>query len=592
MLDAVYSAAVAGSLALSGGGSGLISVPSAQLMPFNSFVYQHTDGFVSVEEDSALGRLLATTDRGLTDEIQFAVIPRVEFGARLTTWYDEATGQRTVNDLSGHVKLQLLDTPHFRLAVGSRDFSSESVRPKLSRAEFAVADFVYGPLQLTAGVGRADAEGVSLDGPFGGIRYSPLSWLDLLVDHDGVAGQAGVNLHASKGRYSVFLKAYATDNPAQSSAYALGFRLPLGDDSKLVPPRKPMVWGLKKEERLAGSGEARDGMLARGATDGLARTYGQNLAAGDSQRCGKELTYSSYSVPVLQLQCDETEYRVGWATGLSQDQELAPHAQLRLEPVQTYAVGTEVGRMDYSVALRPSLQAVLWQGLSAHVGFDVPVSDSDDYEEGGALARYAFESGLSEFAAQFTLHAFPGLFLQATGGQTRLSREDLQFVRGDIALMLFRGRLGLHYSYTDFDPEFTAVTEAQSIGKAFLWLQPARYAVQVTGGRFLYQDTGLRVDLYKYLGRLRLGLYMKDDSELRYVGMSVAVPLGDQAYGNRWVSLSGTPHYQARLETQVSSEDNANLIRPAFMREYSPQRNLLDDVLEQWRVSPLYVQSR
>lgn len=590
MLDNIYASALAGSLALSGGGTGLISVPSASLMPLNSFEYQHTNAFLSAAEDSGIGLRQAGDDRALTDHLQFSLIPRLEFGARLTTWYFNDSSQPDLQDLSGHVKLQLLDLPNMRLALGARDISGEAT--SLAPAEFVVADANLGPFLFVAGFGRSDVKNVALDGAFGGVQYSPTSWLDLLVDHDAVATQAGIRLHATYKKYSVYVKAYATDGHKQDSAIAAGVRLPLGQDEQLVPRLKSPVWGLKPNPAVTGV-EHRDALHETWASDGLARSYGQNLAASADGHCGKEVRHSGYNIPLLQLTCDETAYRVDWLRTQDADKAAAPHVRLRLDLVQRYAVGSEVGRMDYSIAARPSLQALLYAGLSTHVAFDVPVANTDDYDSGGFFENEAYESGVSEFMAQYTIHALPGVFVQAGGGQTRQARELLQFVRGDLAAMLFEGRLGLHYSYTDFAPEFTGVAESQSLGKAFLWIQPATYAAQITAGRFLYQDSGARLDLFKYLGRVRLGLYYKDDGVEKAVGMSVSAPLGGhRGFGNRWVSVAGSPRYSAFFETQVDAPTGENLLRPNFLRQFHPQRNLLDDVLDQWRASPLYVRSR
>lgn len=578
--------ATASGLALSGGGTGLISAPDAGMLAPNSFVYQHDTGVIAVTDPRA-----QSLERSETDQVQFAPASWLEFGARLTTWYDETTGRRNYNDLSGHFKLQLFRSEAFRVAVGARDFAGEAT--SLDPAYFAVADWRTDDLSVSLGIGAADDEGASLDGVFGGVAYQPVSWLTLMADHDAAESQAGVQLSYPIRRTTLFARAYYSSNEETEFAYAAGFQVNLNQD--ITPGQGSYVPATLSQDHSAWS----DFVLFPWGADDVAGLYagGQISSETGDPRCARDVHYGSQQVPMLILHCEQGAYRVDWDSGLRQSIQprwMPFHAQVRLEPALRYAVGTEYGRFDYSLAARGSLQIHLPLGVSVYGVWDAPVDDSDEYDDRGNFRADRFQSGFYEGAAQLTLHPLPGLALQGQLGQTRIREELYDYSRLEGALSLARGRAALHVSATEFDvPSFTGVAKRQVLGRVFAWVKPAQYAIQITAGDFQYDDHGARIDLFRYIGRVRLGLYGKIGEDDKAIGYAVSVPLtGRRAWQTRHVSVSGAPHFQPTLETQVDTDNGRNPLRPNFMREFVPQRDLIDDVLDQWRMSPIYIENR
>lgn len=586
MFETIFTAATAGSIALSGGGTGLLSIPSAELMPENSIEYQYSNGVLSVDPDSDYADLAGLVDNAMTDHLQFSVVPQVEFGLRLTTWYgrDNSRGEdgRIMNDLSGHIKAQLFKREHFRFAVGVRDF--EGAAQYLAPAKFAVADFYGKRWQVVAGFGQADHGGVALDGFFGGLKLSPFHWLDVLADYDAVAWQAGLNLHVQHKGTAAYLKGYYSSQDYQDYAFAAGLRFSIDQRRESRPWFKESVWPFVRRDR---DEPHQDAIVDWRASDGYARGL---RGDGRVSSCVGSSSYSAYSVPVLRTGCRDGRTFVRWSTNSEKIQPF--HLQLRLEPAIEYTMGSEVGRFDYSTTLRSSAQLLVYGGLTVHGAWDTVLAKSDDYQDNGVYGFLGHRDGLMEAAAQYTMHALDGLFLQVTAGRSRARIQEIGFQRGEVAWLLFGGRAGLNYSYTGFDRKQSATGDYQSLGKAFFWLKPAEYAAQVTAGDFLYRDRGYRVDMYRYLGRARVGVFAKYGEETGYksAGMTVSMPLGGVA-SNRWVSVAGTPHSEIDLDTQVRVNHSENVYRPGFLQEFEPQRSLILDVLDNWRASPVYIEN-
>ena len=584
---------VAGALALSGGGTGLLSVPDAGLLAPDTVEFQHSNGILPVEGPrgaaaNPIFRRAQTSDRALNDHIQFAVLPRTEFGVRLSSWYEEGTGERQLNDLSGHVKWQAWNGARLRVAIGARDFAGEA--EAYAPAQFAVADLRGDWWQLVAGFGRSDVNNTALDGPFGGLRVAPRRWLDLMVDHDGVATNFGARLHAQAGRFGAYVQAHGSSYEEQDFVWAAGLRYRIGDDSRRVPrdlePRAA-------QPRVVGEPLAVEFLQFRGGADALAERVGAQAQA--DSRC-VPLLARAQQVPLLRAQCGEQPVNLRWQTSwsaLAGGAEAWRPLHLRIEPSARYAIGTEYGRADYAWAVRGSLEYHTPLGLGGYAAWDIPAGNSDEYGEGGVFFRSRYESGSFEQALQFTWHALPGTFVQASAGRSTLQARDLDFRRAEVASMLFGGRLALSYSHTSLDTELPRVTDSQSLFRAFAWLAAPGYALEYTRGEHLFGDTGQRVELFRYIGRTRLGIYLKDGEEQRALGMTVSVPLTPaRAWGNRWLRASGTAHFAPNLETQIDTGSRGNNLRPNFLQSFTPQRSLIEDVLDQWRYSPHYISRR
>jgi hypothetical protein len=597
------SGLAAGAIALSGGGTGLLSVPSAAILPYGVVEVQHSTGILPLDGNGGLARLASDTERALSDHIQIGVTPWLELGARLTTWYNQE-GRRSQNDLAAHMKLQLFQSDSFRFAVGTRDVAGEDGGQKFP-GYFAVGDWKNDRWEVVAGFGQSSIDNIALGGPFGGVRFAATPWLDLLSDYDGIAWNNGLRLHAQWQSAGVYVQAHHTTFEAQNVVLAAGLRFALGDTAPIVSKRKTPVDLAPVDTRSRKAvgefpviDESYEFLEQRDGAAALARSVAASQHSPTANGCARKAQARAQAVPLLQLGCERGQAELRWLTHWQawnkqgMNWSASTPISIRVEPALRYALGTELGRMDIAAALRSGIEWHSPMGLGAYSVWDVPAFNSSEYEEDGAFAQSRFESGEFESALQWTLHALPGVFAQATVGQTHIQNLPADFERAEVAAMLWQGRLALNYSYTSLDRPLSSVTDAQSLATAFVWLKHARYALQVTAGEHLYGDQGTRVDALSYLGRSRVGLYFKTGEGDQAVGLQVSVSLTPRrAFGNNYFTIAGTSHFTPGLETQVNSDNGANTLRPNFLQAFVPQRNLIEDVLDQWRFSP-YAASR
>lgn len=599
--QSLFGLAAAGSIALAGGGTGLLSVPSAGIMAMDTVEFQHGNGLISATgTDSLLGQFGADAGAVLVDHVQFAILPRTELGLRVTTIHS-ARDRRFVhplknyltNDLSGHAKFQLLDHSGLRLAVGARDFGGEAGGTKLSPAEFVVADYRADDWLLVLGYGVSDDDNVALAGPFGGLKYTAGPWLNFLLDHDAVETHVGFQAHTKLSRFDLYFNGYHSSSEHQDFVFSAGLRTPLGYGRPLftdVISSSNWLWQDK-----GGRDDALDVMFRTWSADEYALLH--KKVAGTqplNEHCANRTDFYANTISLMRLDCYSGRSRVEW---LPSYRALASpyrgHLDVRFVPILAYILATELGRFEYSLAVRATAQWNLAWGFAANAAWDQAVRSSADFRRGGRVAGARLGSEFLGYELQHTSQFLPGSFLQLTAGTALLGGDHVGYKRAEMASHFFDGRLALNHSST----RFSAVgggsfRPTQNVSRLFYWLQPGRYGLEYTRGKFFFGDHGYRVDLHRYIGRTRLGFFYRHGLSYKQqaAGMEITIALsGREALGNRWVSVKGAPQYSLPFQTTINNDDGSNSIAPGFMAEFFPQRHLVRDVLDRWRMSPSYL---
>ncbi len=602
--QSLFGLAAVGSIALSGGGTGLLSVPSAGIMAMDAVEFQHSNGLISASgTDSLLGLYGADAGAVLVDHVQFSILPRTELGLRVTTIHS-ASGQRSVhplknyltNDLSGHAKFQVLDQYGFRLALGARDFGGSTRGGiKLSPAEFVVADYRVEDWLLVLGYGVSDDENVALDGPFGGLKYTAGPWLNLLLDYDAVETHVGFQAHTKLSRFDFYFNGYHSSSDHQDFVFSAGMRTQLGYGKPLFTDAITSTNWLWKEK--SGRQDALDVMFRAWSADEFALRYQQAAGAEPlGEPCSTRSDFYANTISLMRLVCEEGRSRIEWLPSYAGPASpYRGHLDVRLVPILAYLLATELGRFEYSLAIRATAQWNLAWGFAANASWDQAVRSSADFRRGGRVAGARLGSQFLGYELQHTSQFLPGSFLQLTAGNAQLFGGHVGYKRAEVATHFFDGRLALNHSST----RFSAVgggsfRPAQNVSRLFYWLQPGRYGLEFMRGKFFFGDHGYRVDLHRYIGRTRLGFFYRHGLSYKQeaVGMEITLALtGREAVGNRWVSVKGAPQYTLPFQTTINNDDGSNSIAPGFMVEFFPQRHLVRDVLDRWRMSPSYLRA-
>ncbi len=572
----------AGALALSGA-SGLLGIPDAGVLAPGVLEYQRS----ALQLPAGVSTISAIQ----ADQWQFSPLSRLELGVKLSS--SAMPGQRESHIASYHAKLQLYRhalAPDrvFRLALGARQTAAEaSIFPSV---RYLVGDLAAPGWRLVAGYGHGRPGSLrerSLAGGFAGLSYAPRPWLDLLLDHDGAGFNAGLRLKAHAGRTSLYAQGYVRRQGTRTSlGAALGLRLMLGRDERLVPrlagpsasPRAN-AWPLRRHEFLA----------ERRGAEAVAASYGAAVQLAGQGVCAAPMQIRAQGVSLMNMACDAQGPHLRWRSVWADRADgggaswLAP-LDLRLEPILNSRGATEQDRLDGMAAARFS---VAWQGplgLGAYGVWQQGLIDADDQPHA---------DGAYEHALQYTGHIWPGGFVQFSAGRSHALGEPADFVQADALVHLLQGRVALDYSQTRWHGNEVAPRQSQRIWRAFVWAVAPRFALAYSRGQFLVGGDAQQLDLYRYFGRSRIGLYYKIAQDFEVIGVQFSIALTPSyAFGNHVLRMSGTSHFSPSLETQIKPGHPADSIVHGAVQRFVPQRSLIDDVLDQWRYNPHYIGHR
>jgi hypothetical protein len=241
--------------------------------------------------------------------------------------------------------------------------------------------------------------------------------------------------------------------------------------------------------------------------------------------------------------------------------------QFEIGPNLRYAVGTEVGLLDYSAALEVGAEVSLadvvpglfWQGVMS-----VPVAHSDDYDDRQVYAAQRHpEAGVDSGLLSWWKPLPMGLAGQVSAGYID---RDYRGALGDTVWMSQDGRWRLSAMAGSFRHEVTGVNQSPVLGTARWSLAPGAWQLEATAGRFLNGDRGYRISSNHWFGDTLFRLYYRDSegdagttvgAQRKFLGFSFSLPLGPkQAYAAGPVTVRGTDRFALGLETKVGEDDN------------------------------------
>jgi len=188
-----------------------------------------------------------------------------------------------------------------------------------------------------------------------------------------------------------------------------------------------------------------------------------------------DVTFSRYGIPNLRLSVGSAELNDFYEgrsvdplmralTPVTRDEVLADWVganntpwlkpRVTFSPVLTSFIGTEIGQADISMSMRSQLNVPLWTGAEVTAGYDINISNSDDYDLGRSLWKFRRGSGLKSLVLNQT-YQFPyDIYLTGSAGwvKERYNEEhNLAALQATWQSNNGQHRLSYHYGYLDSD---------------------------------------------------------------------------------------------------------------------------------------------
>jgi len=198
-----------------------------------------------------------------------------------------------------------------------------------------------------------------------------------------------------------------------------------------------------------------------------------------------------------------------------------------LAPGLTTFIGTEVGVFDYVLSLKPEINTQLWKGAAVTARWDLPVSWSENLEEGG---HYRNSRGPSQLDRLMLFQAFqplPSVLLQAGGGMVLPDRYG---VLNEAAWTPGEGRHRFRLAQGWNENDRTSKQSDLLIGSYRYFYAPLDLSLEAAAGKFWAEDTGVSLELKRFWEDTAVSFYFKDskgldDKKWRAVGIQFSLPL-------------------------------------------------------------------
>jgi hypothetical protein len=269
--------------------------------------------------------------------------------------------------------------------------------------------------------------------------------------------------------------------------------------------------------------------------------------------------------------------------------------RISFEPKVSSFVGTELGVVDYSIALRTNFEVPIWSGAVIKASYDENVDQTEDYEEGRTFYRYANPSRWSSYVAKQTVKLPFDVY--ASAGIGRFYDTYAQDYDGVIAEGLWQSPNGTHqFSFSGGYYEniyYDSLTREVYIGRYRYYWDDLDVNFSLEAGQYWRQDQGVKGEVTFNFGDTQVHFYAQYIvDEYEAIGLAVTVPLTFRRdMRPTLLQLKGADSWRYGLSTTVNTGLGINPLRPGRGRLLPSSNDLKYTYFNRDRLSVDYIQA-
>ncbi|MBA6223801.1 YjbH domain-containing protein [Colwellia sp. MB02u-18] len=240
--------------------------------------------------------------------------------------------------------------------------------------------------------------------------------------------------------------------------------------------------------------------------------------------------------------------------------------RVTISPALTNTYATELGVIDFSLALRADIDLPLWQGGGVSVSGQVHVANSDDFEKTAPFKRYREHTGVDR-AVFYQTFALPfGLYNQTQVGYFQ-ETYDYSGIINETAWLSPAGRhkVSANVGYFVYQ-NYNGNRDYKTMSYQYNWVEQ-NITFHATAGEFWSTDTGAKLESRFWFGDSYIGLFYENTSAQK-AGVSISIPLTsrkDMAV-TRYGQIKGKEAWRHTASTQIGKSHN----RLVFNQGYTP----------------------
>ncbi|WP_373020990.1 hypothetical protein [Thiomicrorhabdus sp.] len=277
---------------------------------------------------------------------------------------------------------------------------------------------------------------------------------------------------------------------------------------------------------------------------------------------------------------------------------------VKVKPVISNTIGSELGVYQYSLGLNTEVSAELWKGGRFSINRTDLIQNSKQYEDGGFFDDYAIPSDYIQAVLQQTLVPFKGLVNTISYHHPLKEGANTYQLIDEWRYYGFGGRHQLYgygsYNWSDKgsanykDDYFYGFN-----GYEYFWPEQG-LALNVERGTYVNEDLTTKLTLKSYVGDSQFrASWIREDSGYEKIYVSFSVPLTPRkalSLGPATVRGEGKWAYgiQTIIDDPNSTGNNINIGDPRYRpfgfytaQPYEPH----DAVMDSGKLTPIYVEN-
>jgi hypothetical protein len=262
------------------------------------------------------------------------------------------------------------------------------------------------------------------------------------------------------------------------------------------------------------------------------------------------------------------------------------YAQVRVQPSLLKFVGTEVGVLDYSLAVEAQVQVPLWRGAAAKVNHITTLHESDDVAHG----IFGFAQQPNNVKSAVLSQAFwlmPRVLNVTSIGKFQYEERGVQ---NELTIFTPYRDDQVRFQYSRLERPTFSGKQTYSTGSVSYLFNYEPWRASVEAGYHVYrgQDKGPSIQLNRWIGDVQAQIFARRGAETR-IGFGLAFPLTPrQGMRPGWVQLQGANQFPFRIETKYASNGRCNCITSGLLEEVPMASSARSEFLNLGRIGRDY----
>ncbi len=269
-------------------------------------------------------------------------------------------------------------------------------------------------------------------------------------------------------------------------------------------------------------------------------------------------------------------------------------ASLLVYPGLKTFIGTEVGVFDYLLSIKPDLYVNTWKGSVINARWDIPVSWSENFDDGKAFRSFRKDSQLDRLMLFQAIKAAPTIMASLGAGMlfpdTYGTLNELFWTPGS-------GTHRFSFKHVFADDTSRHATHEVYLGGYRYYFSPLELYLEGTGGRFWDQDNGFKLTLKRFFGDTSFLVFYKntetvDRQHVQTGGVQVAFPLTPRKDMRPYpLQLRGSDEWSYAQEVVIATPGHRNPVGTSTGVNPTPDFNLERLFYNRDRLSVEYIKN-